>query len=380
MGEEWERGGGVTGRHWTEVSRRVAATTAFISAVGPLKPEDPTRPPPLLMSILDEWMRFTATRLVWEQKRVRRVDLVLARLTPAATQTARLLAARLHQRRRGARLGRLCHDSRTVRNPVDARRVPPAALLSLSCSLPALRLRLDPGTPFRRLLRVPARPARFGAAALRHRSLARRVRGLHNLGAIANLILARLPRARPSPIPLRGSDLRRSVPLALLPCYALPFSGRRARRARAAAAPPRSRHAEPARAPAFAVHEHGVDAALAVVGPVLARCLHVVALGRRGAAAHTAGASARLLHMTPVALAPAVDSPPRALLGQILARRLTQSTRPLAVQPHPVAILGALSAGRPSSALRLGIHAHCTGHDCLCAALGPARGAVAEAA
>eukprot|EP00962_Isochrysis_galbana_P017548 scaffold5043_cov115-Isochrysis_galbana.AAC.6 len=26
MGEEWERGGGVKGRHWTEVSRRVAAS------------------------------------------------------------------------------------------------------------------------------------------------------------------------------------------------------------------------------------------------------------------------------------------------------------------------------------------------------------------
>eukprot|EP00962_Isochrysis_galbana_P044080 scaffold16981_cov122-Isochrysis_galbana.AAC.3 len=25
MGDEWERGGGVTGRYWTEVSRRVAA-------------------------------------------------------------------------------------------------------------------------------------------------------------------------------------------------------------------------------------------------------------------------------------------------------------------------------------------------------------------
>eukprot|EP00962_Isochrysis_galbana_P002207 scaffold573_cov106-Isochrysis_galbana.AAC.3 len=26
MGDEWERGGGVTGRYWTEVSRRVAAS------------------------------------------------------------------------------------------------------------------------------------------------------------------------------------------------------------------------------------------------------------------------------------------------------------------------------------------------------------------
>eukprot|EP00962_Isochrysis_galbana_P023692 scaffold7168_cov102-Isochrysis_galbana.AAC.4 len=35
MGDEWERGGGVTGRYWTEVSRRVAARgNACLSGLG----------------------------------------------------------------------------------------------------------------------------------------------------------------------------------------------------------------------------------------------------------------------------------------------------------------------------------------------------------